>query len=132
MERFTEKQIVNFEFFKMLAGVFCYKTDTNNNVIAYAYISSINRLLILKDLDRENYEIYDWKSNNPNIINEHKHEICEFLGELAVRPLLERGTTYEKKIAKTFWQLFIPQESAPQKLIQIVNKEFKTIIKEEL
>ena len=127
MERFTENKIVNLEFLNELPGVFCFKTDSKANIIAYACISSTYRLLIIKVCDMNNYEIYNWESDNSNVINEQKHVICEFLGELAIRPLLERGTTYEQKIANTFWQLFFSQESVPQEIIQIAKKEFGNI-----
>lgn len=123
--KFTDKEIVNFEFFKILPGVYCYKTDTNAKIIAYAYISSSFKLIISEDLDRGTYEIHDWNSDNLNKISEDKHIICEFLGELAVRPLLEHGTAYDQKIAKTCWQVYSPQNTVENKLVLLIKDIFK-------
>lgn len=126
MDKFTDKEIVNFNFFKRLPGVYCYKTDFDENIIAYAYISSSYKLLITNDLNSNEHNIYEWNSNDSKSRNEDIPIICEFLGELALRPLLKQGTPYEQKLAKSLWQLYIPQSTIPEKLKQIAKNLLMT------
>lgn len=118
---FADKEITNIDFMNVLSGAYCYKKDINGNIIEYAYISSSFQLITVKNLNTANYNIYDLDSQDINKVNESKHAICEFLGELTLAPILKHGKMVEKEMAKTLWKLFNPQKRTPKDLISFVQ-----------
>lgn len=120
---FADKEIGNLEFLNSLKEVYCFKMNIEGQIINYAYITSSCKLLIVCDHSLTNYDTYYWDDCDINCANNSRKKICELLGEIAVRiVMLKGGNPFEKKQAKTLWQIFNPQKRTPKELLTYINK----------
>lgn len=115
--RFTEKEIGNLEFLKPSSGAYCYKTDDEGNTIQQSYIySEYCKLIVFDKMNLQEYIIFD--RDNPDLIKqvESRKAIAKFIDELTSYFIFQNGTKYEKRIAKTYWQVYNPQSKTPSEL----------------
>ena len=101
-----DSDVANFIFPNGLNKVFCFRKDEDGNIVEYAcLLSSLEKVIIVKDLVKGEYEIY---------YNNSKHnsypKLVVFLASLAFRYAYLHGKPYEQKIGEMSWRVYSPQQ----------------------